>query len=92
MTTELDGYEYVRSPEIEDGEAYTFADLCGREKTVAWGSGVLTVRGVGPARVIDRWGNELFVQDGGSNDEDGVLNGSISLQLDLEPAFVSMAR
>jgi hypothetical protein len=92
MTSELAGYEYIRSPEIADGEAYTFVDLCGREKTVAWGSGVLTVRGAGPARIVDRWGNVLFVQDGGSNDEDGMLNGSIALQLDLEPVFVSVDR
>jgi hypothetical protein len=92
MTAELAGYEYASTLEIGEGEAYVFADACGREKTVAWGSGTLALGEAQRARIVDRWGIESFVADGGSGDVDGAQNGSIALALSLEPVYVSVDR
>ena len=77
----------MRTLNMPDVEGYVFATPCRREKTVAWGSGRLTFPG-GRLRVVDRWGNETFIVDGGTGDADGVQNGIVTLQLSAEPVFV----
>ena len=90
MTAELTGYEYARALDVPSAEAYVFTDVCGQEKTVAWGSGTLTVASAGRLRVVDRDGNETVVVDGGAGDVDGVQNGVVMLQLADEPVFVTI--
>jgi len=87
MTAELRGYAYARTLNVPNVEGYVFATPCGREKTVAWGSGRLTFP-AGRLRVVDRWGNETFIVDGGAGDADGTQNGIVTLQLSAEPIFV----
>ena len=99
LTSELDGfYEYSHSRNTCSWnsagascpvEAYIFKDGFSEEKTVAWGSSLLSFQ-ADELRVVDRDGNEIFIMDGGDGDEDGELNGSVKLQLSAEPVFVSM--
>jgi hypothetical protein len=86
MTAELGGYAYARTLNVPNVEGYVFATPCGHEKTVAWGSGRLTFPG-GRLRVVDRWGNETFIADGGAGDADGAQNGIVTLQLSADPVF-----
>jgi hypothetical protein len=72
-------------------EAYVFEDQAGNEKTVVWGETDRTLDfQAGQVRVVDRWGNEAFVSDGGADDADGAQNGVVVLQLANEPVFVSV--
>jgi len=91
MTAELDGYRYARTWDVPNAEAYVFQTGCGQEeKTVAWGTGTLTFATAAGLRVVDRWGSETFVLDGGAGDADGVQNGAVVLQLSEEPVFVEV--
>jgi hypothetical protein len=92
MTSELTGFEYASTESVAGGEAYQFVDVCGRRKTVAWGSGSLTLDRAQKARVVDRMGTESGVQDGGPADADGVRNGAIAIALTSEPVFVSIVQ
>jgi hypothetical protein len=98
LTRELDGYyEYSNNQNTcswsNDGascsvEAYTFKDGANNEKTVAWGSEILSLQ-ADQLRVVERNGNESTIMDGGEGDEDGLLNGTVELQLSEEPVFIS---
>jgi hypothetical protein len=99
LTSELAGYEYTRERNVWSYdastlgftytvEAYVFANTAGHEKTVAWGTGQLDFSSA-QVRMVDRWGNVSFVDDGGAGDVDGVPNGTVMLQLTLDPVFVS---
>lgn len=79
------GYHYVR-------EAYVFRTPCGQEKTVAWSDekDTLSFAPAGRLRVVDRHGQESFVEDGGAGDVDGARNGAVELQLSADPVFVSV--
>ena len=55
---------------------------------MAWGSKLLPFQAI-QLHVVDRDGNETFIDDGGAGDEDGRLNGTVTLQLSEEPVFVS---
>lgn len=98
LTRELDGFtEYIQDRNIcswdSSGvscpvEAYVFRNNSREEKTVAWGSEVLSFQ-ADQLRVADRSGDEVFIQDGGDGDVDGLVNGSVSLQLTADPVFVS---
>ena len=90
LTSELGGYEYVRTLNVPDVEGYVFQDLSLQEKTVAWGSGTLTFVPAGQLRVVDREGSVVSVVDGGEGDVDGVENGTVELQLSSEPVFVTV--
>jgi hypothetical protein len=99
LTAELNGYEFsydrivLGTWPVYVVEAYVFEneDATQQEKTVAWGSGQLTFQ-AGQVRVVDRWGDEAFIADGGVGDEDGTQNGTIVLQLSSEPVFVSVRK
>jgi hypothetical protein len=91
MTSELQGYQYASTSAVAGGEAYHFADVCGRVKTVAWGSGTLTLELAEQVRIVDRWGNESMVIDGDPQDQDGLQNGAIVLALSVEPVFLSVS-
>jgi hypothetical protein len=88
LTSELTGYEYARTLDVPEAEAYVFQVPCGPEKTVAWGSGTLTFSPAGKIRVVDRDGNESTISDGGAGDLDGTQNGAVKLQLTADPVFV----
>jgi len=99
MTTELDGYQYVRTRNVSNAEVYVFETACGlEEKTVAWGTGTLTFAGATRLRVVERKieegvENVTFVVDGGAGDVDRTQNGSVTLQLpeQEEPVFVEVS-
>ena len=88
MAAELEGYAYARTRRANDNkEAYVFATPCGREKTVAWGSGTL-IFPAGEVRVVDREGGETVVADG----DDGAVDGVVTLALSEDPVFVEVMR
>ena len=90
LTSELRGYEYDRTLDISNVEGYVFVNNSGNEKVVAWGSGSLTFTPASQLRIVDRDGNVIIIQDGGSGDRDGVQKGSIRIQLPInnEPVFI----
>jgi hypothetical protein len=98
LTRELDGfYEYSHDRNVCSWssagvscyvEAYVFKDDSQAEKTVAWGSKRLAFQ-ADKLRVVDRNGNETFIEDGGAGDKDRRHNGTVILQLTDEPVFVS---
>jgi len=89
LTSELAGYRYSHTLGISEGEAYIFRNADQKEKTVAWGFGVLTFTPASRLRVVDREGSVTLIEDGGAGDLDGAQNGVVSLQLTDEPVFVS---
>ena len=102
MASELSGYEYaattvVPAPGEQGEEAYVFRTPSGKEKTVAWfvgpeelgESGSLTFQAAAGLRVVDRYGDETLINDGGPGDLDGVQNGVITIEVTIEPVFVS---
>jgi hypothetical protein len=90
LTAELAGYTYARTLDVSGGEGYVFQNPCRQEKTVAWGSAVWSFGPAQRLRVVDRWGNVSFVYDGGDGDSDGTVDGSVALQLSVDPVFVSV--
>ena len=91
LTSELTGYEYARTLDVAGVEGYVFQNPCGREKTVAWGSGTLTLAPADQLRVVDREGNVTTIVDGGAGDVDGVQNEAVELQLSADPVFVAVS-
>ena len=98
LTAELSGYEYSHDRnECSWGsggvscavEAYVFEDAAQSEKTAAWGSSRLTFEAT-QVRVVDRWGTETLIVDGGAGDQDGVQNDTVELQLSADPVFVEV--
>jgi hypothetical protein len=89
LTFELAGYQYDRTLDIADVEGYVFRNADQEEKTVAWGSGTLSLAPANRLRVVDRLGNISYVDDGGPGDVDGMQNGTVVLQLTEDPVFVS---
>ena len=100
LTAELTGYTYShdRNAWVYDDssrgyryviEAYVFADAAQQEKTVVWGEPDQTLAfQAGQISVVDRWGAETVIVDGGAGDADGAQNGVVILQLSVEPRFV----
>jgi hypothetical protein len=91
MASELRGYTYARTLDVTGVEGYVFANPCGREKTVAWGSGTPTFAPADQLRVVDREGNVSFITDGGAGDADGTTDNTIRLQLTADPVFVAVS-
>jgi len=99
LTREMRGFfEYIKDRNVcfwdNSGvscpvEAYIFRNNSREEKTVAWGTEVLSFQ-ADQLRVVDRSGGEAFIKDGGDGDMDGLENGTISLQLTADPVFVSI--
>jgi hypothetical protein len=96
LTSELIGYGYAYTLDVQGVEGYVFRDSSQREKTVAWGmvaDGNDTIPLIfAPAselRVVDRQGSVTYVEDGGAGDEDGEWNGVVVLGLTADPVFVS---
>jgi hypothetical protein len=93
LTAELAGYTYAGTLSVPAVEGYVFANPCGQEKTVAWGtwgSGQLAFT-AGRLRAVDRQGNVTFIVDGGAGDADGTTNNTIRLQLTADPVFVAVS-
>jgi hypothetical protein len=91
LTAELSGYEYARTLDVPDVEGYVFQSPGQPEKTVAWGSGTLTFAPASQLRIVDREGDETFIEDGGTGDIDGIQNGAVELQLTAEPVFAAVS-
>jgi hypothetical protein len=89
MTAELRGYTFAKTLDAPNVEGYLFRNPCGKEKTVAWGSGTLPFAPAVQLRVVDREGNVTFIQDGDAGDEDGMEDGTVELQLSADPVFVT---
>jgi len=91
LTRELAGYDYSSSLSASGVEGYVFRNDQDRPKYVAWAWGTplqpayLTIPGVSRLRRVDRYGNESYIQDGGAGDVDGIVNGSIRVQLPAPP-------
>jgi hypothetical protein len=90
LNAELLGHTYVRMLNVPGGEAYVFVGPAGREKTAAWGTGQVAFAPASRLRVVDRMGNETFIQDGGTGDADGAQNGAVALALSDEPVFAEV--
>lgn len=87
LTSELNGYEYTGTLGQADLEGYVFQEAAGQVKTVVWGSGSLSFL-ARQIRLVEYQGNATLIEDGGSGDIDGLKNGSIQLQLGLNPIFI----
>jgi Cellulase (glycosyl hydrolase family 5) len=87
LTSELMGYQYLTTLNITNGEGYVFSSSTQANKTVAWGSGMLTFTPASQLRTVDRYGNVGTVYDGSTSDQDHSVNRSIRLQMTIEPIF-----
>ena len=87
LNTELRGYQYLATVNATNVEGYVFSSLSQANKTVAWGSGMLTFSPTSQIRIVDRYGNVGTVNDGSASDQDHSVNGSIRLQMTIEPIF-----
>jgi len=100
-TSELIGGNYAR-PLADTGiEGYVFTMPSGREKTVLWATGnpvnrdfaVLSSQWLRVVRMYDagddnwRWIVDM-IQDGGTGDLDGMVNGNVRIQIEAAPKFV----
>lgn len=91
LTRELADYDYSHALDVQDVEGYVFHNSEGQFKVVAWAWGeplqpaYLTVSGISRLRTVDRDGNVTYVEDGAAGDFDGVVNGSIRLELPAPP-------
>jgi len=90
MTAELKGYEYNRTLSVSGGgEAYVFRSPYPKEKTAAWGAGILTFAPATQLRVVSRLGTITFIQDGGVGDTNGSPN-AVGVQLTADPVFIQV--
>lgn len=89
MTAELSGYTFAETLDVPNVEGYLFRNPCGKEKTVAWGSGTLPFASAVRLRVVDREGKVTFIRDGDTGDKDGTEDGTVELQLSADPVFAT---
>jgi hypothetical protein len=94
MTRELADHTYAYTLEVPGVEGYVFRNTAQQAKTVAWNRypeepALLNFAGTSRLRVVDRGGSVTFVEDGGADDLDGVVNGAVSLRMTADPVFVS---
>jgi hypothetical protein len=92
LVSELRGYQYLTTVNFTDIEGYVFSSPSQANKTVAWGSGILILNPASQLRVVDRNGNETFIDDGSVLDRDKRVNGSIRVQMTIEPIFIQITR
>jgi len=100
MTTELRGYSYLRTipaselgTEHTDIEAYEFVDGTGKRKvvlTLTWDPQqdrrvAFTATRL---RVVDKYGSEVVINDGGEGDLDRTQNGKITINATLDPHYM----
>jgi hypothetical protein len=90
LSTELRGYQYLATVNITNVEGYVFSSLNQANKTVAWGSGIMIFTPASQLRVVDRNGNASIINDGSALDQDRRVNGSIRLQMSIEPIFIQV--
>jgi hypothetical protein len=88
MTSQLDGYLFSYTMTVVNVEAYVFKSGTGQEKVVAWGSGSLRFASVSQLLVVNRNGEQTWINDGGEGDVDGIQNGVILYQTSEEPVFI----
>jgi hypothetical protein len=90
LTSELLEYQYLSTVNATDVEGYVFSSSTQSNKTVAWGTGWLTFPTAHQLRIVDRHGNVGTVFDGSVADQDHSVNGSIQLQMTIEPVFIQV--
>jgi hypothetical protein len=88
LISELEGFDYSQTLDVEDVEAYVFESSIGDEKVVAWGNNTFTFTSVSQLRVVDRDGTVTWITDGGPGDLDGTQNNYIVIQISSEPVFI----
>ena len=97
LTRELAGavFSKVRDDFSATVEGYDFL-VRGRRTTVVWqlqGTGgylyLKTDVTGGTLRIVDRFGTESFVTDGGAGDQDGMANKFVSVWVDTKPRIIS---
>jgi hypothetical protein len=91
LTSQLEGYKYLRTLGVQNAEGYVFRNALGQEKTVAWSRGTAGTSATLPftqtsqLQVADRSGKVTLIQDGGAGDADGVVNGTVLVRLPTVP-------
>jgi hypothetical protein len=90
LSTELRDYQYLATVNTPNVEGYVFSALAQANKTVAWGSGVVTLTPASQVRVVDRDGHVSTVDDGSISDLDLSINGTIQLRMTIEPIFIQV--
>ncbi len=91
MTRELSGASYARRLNVSGIEGYVFSMPGGGEKRALWSSGgTKSVSFAGSRlRIVDKYGVESFVSDGGAGDGDGAVNGQVRINVGESPIYVS---
>jgi O-glycosyl hydrolase len=92
LTAELRGYQYLATVNTTNVEGYVFSSQTQANKTVAWGSGIMKFTPASQLRVVDRFGNVSTVNDGSTSDQDHRVNGSIQLQMSIDPVFIQVIK
>lgn len=90
MTRELKDYTYHHSLSVVDVEAYVFISSTHPQKIAAWGSGRLTFNLAAQLKVVNPYGTESWIVDGGLGDLDGTPNHSIQFQTTADPVFIQI--
>jgi hypothetical protein len=99
ITHELADYQFLTTaPSDPNIEAYTFINPFGMVKTIAWsnqtsGYSPYTINNVSNVRLVyrpydDETDHQLTIADGSTGDVDGKVNGSITINLDIEPVII----
>ncbi len=87
LSSELRDYQYLATVNPPNVEGYVFSALAQPNKTVAWGTGTMTFAPASQLRVVDRFGNVGTIYDGSTSDLDHSANGSIQVQMTIDPIF-----
>jgi hypothetical protein len=100
LSKELMDYQYLAPIDSMDVvgnvEGYVFSAPAQANKTVVWGSVTggdrMNFHPASQLRIVDRYGNVGTVYDGSAADQDHSVNGSIQLQITIEPVFIQIIR
>ena len=94
LSAQLRGYQYLSTLNTPGVEGYVFSAPASANKTVAWSSssGLLTFAPASQLQVVDRQGNVGTINDGSASDQDHSFNGSIQVQMTIEPIFFQVIR
>jgi hypothetical protein len=102
VTVELGGNVYKRSLDHPYLEGYYFRTPIGKEKLIVWLDYLwaepevfvmppprpLDISPANQVRVVDYLGALKYVDDGGPQDMDGAVNGSIRLNISINPVYI----
>jgi hypothetical protein len=93
LTFELAGYEYDHTIVSDGVEGYEFRRPLKARKAIVWSknegdTALLTFSPADRVLRVSRLGKEKVILDGGSGDEDGLVNGEVKLRLTNNPVIV----